>query len=74
MHGEVAWGCSPGVVHGVAASTLRGCSPRAVRLQVLQGETGKPTKRDRPNAGKATHKKNMPHKAKVKQALRKKPR
>lgn len=30
------------------------------------GKTGKPTKRERPNAGKATHKKNMPHHAKMK--------
>ena len=33
----------------VAASTLCGCSLRAARLQVLQGETGKPTKRAGPS-------------------------
>ena len=42
VHAEAAWGCSPGVVHG-------GCSLRAARLQVLQGETGKPTKRAGPS-------------------------
>lgn len=35
------------------------------------GKTGKPTKRERPNAGKGTHKKNMPHKAKIKTAQKK---
>ncbi len=35
------------------------------------GKAGKPTKHQRPTAGKGTHKKNMPHRAKIKTAKKK---